>query len=123
MTRTAIRDRRAPLADSRCRHPGNPRRGSAGACFQAADPRRTPSDDGGLDTTDGGDRAPVVEAPDLRFKWVGAGLALHFAGFTNLGTALGGNYVQQGPIGVTPMELSGGVRRSTAWVPRRISNR
>ena len=61
--------------------------------------------DAGLDASDSG--AAVVEAPDLRFKWVGAGLAMHFAGLTNLGTALGGTYTQQGPLGVTPMNLSG----------------
>jgi hypothetical protein len=63
--------------------------------------------DAGLDATDSA--AVVVEAPDLRFKWVGAGLAMHFVGFTNLGTALAGTYTEHGPLGVTPLELSGEV--------------
>ena len=63
--------------------------------------------DAGLDGSDSA--AVVVEAPDLRFKWVGAGLAMHFVGFTNLGTALSGTYTEHGPLGVTPLELSGEV--------------
>lgn len=64
--------------------------------------------DAGLDAkeTEGG---LVVKAPDLRFKWVGAGLPLHFAGETNLGTALAGTYTRNDQIGVTPMDLSGEV--------------
>ena len=61
--------------------------------------------DAATDATDGG--GALVQAPDLRFKWVGAGLPLQYAGLTNLGTAAAGTYTDQGPIGVTPLELSG----------------
>jgi hypothetical protein len=62
-----------------------------------------PPADGGPDVDSGG---PVVAAPDLRFKWVGAGLKLHFAGWEegrpapNVGTITG-------PYGATPFDLSG----------------
>jgi len=41
---------------------------------------------GGLDAGADGGGAPVVAAPDLRFKWVGTGFTLKAAEFTNAGT-------------------------------------
>ena len=57
-------------------------------------------------------RIGAVAAPDIRFKWVGAGVPMHFAGFTNLGTT-SGSYTQKGPLGVTPLLLSG--EASSDW--------
>jgi hypothetical protein len=54
-------------------------------------------------TTDGG--GPVVAAPDLRFKWVGAGLKLHLDAV--MSSELLGAITSAGPGGVTPLELSG----------------
>jgi hypothetical protein len=53
--------------------------------------------------------ATLVQAPDLRFKWVGAGLPLHAAGISNGGTMAGGTFTISGPAGVTPLELTGEV--------------
>jgi hypothetical protein len=44
--------------------------------------------DAGVDGVDGVG-APVVAAPDLRFKWVGAGFTIKPAGMTNAGTGAG----------------------------------
>ena len=67
---------------------GDPRGGPlAPAC--SSDSNIHATDGGGIDATDGGDATVVVQAPDLRFKWVGAGLPMEFAGFTNLGTSYG----------------------------------
>jgi hypothetical protein len=56
-----------------------------------------------------GTGAVVVQSPDLRFKWVGAGFPLHIGPITDAGTALMGAFSQRGPVGVAPLALSGEV--------------
>ena len=76
------------------------------ACGDPASSR--PPVDGGADATDAGG-GPVVAAPDLRFKWVGAGHDLRLTAYTFEGTALSGRSAGTGRLGVTPLTLSGEV--------------
>ena len=48
---------------------------------------------------------------------------MHFVGFTNLGTALSGTYTEHGPLGVTPLELSGEVSSEYRVFAVATSNR
>jgi hypothetical protein len=67
------------------------------------------SRDAGPEVAEGGATRP---APDLRFKWVGSGLGLKYEGFSNGGTALTTADAWRGPIGVTPLMLTGEVSSS-----------
>jgi len=64
--------------------------------------------DAGVDVggVDGGG-GPVVAAPDLRFKWVGAGFTIKGAGFTNVGTGPGSETGFHGPSFWSALDLSG----------------
>jgi hypothetical protein len=65
--------------------------------------------DAGVDVggADGGG-APVVAAPDLRFKWVGAGFTIKGVGLTNGGTGPGSQTGFHGPSFWSALDLSGG---------------
>jgi hypothetical protein len=73
------------------------------ACSSAGSP--PPTVDGGSKVDSGG---PVVAAPDLRFKWVGAGLQMHLYGLGPLPLGdVGNGFKITAPYGVTPLDLSG----------------
>lgn len=63
---------------------------------------------GGLDAGVDGAGAPVVAAPDLRFKWVGAGFTITAAGLTNAGTGAGSTTGFHGQGFWSALSLSGG---------------
>jgi hypothetical protein len=52
--------------------------------------------------------APVVAAPDLRFKWVGAGFTIRAAGLTNAGIGVGSTIGFHGQGFWSALSLSGG---------------
>lgn len=73
------------------------------ACSSGGSPPPTVDSGPALDA--GG---PVVAAPDLRFKWVGAGLKMHLYGLGPLPSGTVGNgFKITVPYGATPLDLSG----------------
>jgi hypothetical protein len=75
---------------------------TAAACGNGSSAHLSP--DGSADADSGG---TVVAAPDLRFKWVGAGVKLQFHNFTLLSSEPSTSFNDSGPYGVAPLVLSG----------------
>ena len=74
----------------------------AAGCGGSGAARSDTGVDGGADG-----HGPFVAAPDLRFKWVGAGFTLKAGGITNGGTNGSGQEGFSGAFGVMPEELTG----------------
>jgi len=77
---------------------------SAVACSDgggAAAPHDAGADVGGISA------APVVAAPDLRFKWVGAGFSIKAAGLTNAGPGASGTVGFRGQEFWSALEITG----------------
>jgi hypothetical protein len=64
--------------------------------------------DAGIGIGVDGAGAPVVAAPDLRFKWVGAPFSIRAAGLTNAGTGIGSTTGFHGQGFWSALALSGG---------------
>ena len=64
--------------------------------------------DAGVNVGIDGAGAPVVAAPDLRFKWVGAPFSIRAAGLTNAGTGVGSTTGFHGQGFWSALSLSGG---------------